>query len=244
MDDRSIEPVYSDDLRLVRFLTFADAKRVLSDYSTFCLCSTLYYWQQELENPDSTIGDTHENRMEFVEYGRVTKKTELGAATLLSCWTILERESTVADDWALYRDRKDGIAIISTASRVRALLTHLAKDVLDSWSRGDGKIIYHDGFVANYDTMQAWRYKRKKYESQREYRFAFLTGSPAAKIQFVTFYVEHPQNYIDSIHFGPETTRAQKGELLAGAIAAEVAGRIFDFHRHFASAEQDHDGDL
>jgi hypothetical protein len=222
MDDRSIEPVYSDDLRLVRFLTFADAKRVLSDYSTFCLCSTLYYWQQELENPDSTIGDTHENRMEFVEYGRVTKKTELGAATLLSCWTILERESTVAD----------------------ALLTHLAKDVLDSWSRGDGKIIYHDGFVANYDTMQAWRYKRKKYESQREYRFAFLTGSPAAKIQFVTFYVEHPQNYIDSIHFGPETTRAQKGELLAGAIAAEVAGRIFDFHRHFASAEQDHDGDL
>jgi hypothetical protein len=128
-----MEKKFIESMRLVRFLTFADAKRVLSEYSSFCLCSTLYYWQQGWENPNSSIGDTHKNIVKFVENGQVTKHCELLAATLISCWTILDQQPVGDDDWRLYPDRQDGIAIVSTVKAVEAVLTDLAKDILDNW---------------------------------------------------------------------------------------------------------------
>lgn len=75
-------------MQIVRFLTFVDAKRVLSAYSTFCLNSTVYYWQQGWEGKDTLVGDTKENIVEFKEGNLKTHTFEFGAATLLSCWTM------------------------------------------------------------------------------------------------------------------------------------------------------------
>jgi hypothetical protein len=231
-----------DDFRLVRFVTFGDATRILSDYSTFCLFSTNYYWQQGWEIGDSIIGDTHENIFEFLENGQVTKHFESLNATLLSCWTMLDQKSIANDDWKMFPGREDGVAIVSTVSALRALLTGLAQGVLDKWIFRDGKVVYHDGWVAEFETMDAWLYKRRRYECQREYRFAFLKGSPSEKVQSVIFYVREPKSYINAIYFGPKMTHKQKGELLVGAIKAEVAGRIQDFDRHFKPPGKKIDG--
>ena len=76
-------------MRIVRFLKFEDAKRVLSNYSTFVLQSSNYYRQLGYENDNSMIGDRNENIVRFEE---IKRTYELGAATLLSCWTELEED--------------------------------------------------------------------------------------------------------------------------------------------------------
>lgn len=216
-------------MQIVRFLTFVDAKRVLSAYSTFCLNSTVYYWQQGWEGKDTLVGDTKENIVEFKEGNLKTHTFEFGAATLLSCWTMLEGEDFRSSDWQLFPDREDGIAIISSVEAVSGLLSELREDVLDEyWNFAHDKVIYYDQNErpASFETMNTWKWKRRIYELQREYRFAFLKGSPGQKLQSVIFYVHEPSSYIEKIYFGPKMSKEKQHELLAGAIAAGVPGRI------------------
>lgn len=216
-------------MQIIRFLTFADANRVLSAYSTFSLNSTVYYWQQGWENNDSLVGDTKENIVEFKEGNLKTHTFEFGAATLLSCWTILEGEKLSPSDWDLFPDRADGIAIISSVEAVSSLLSELREDVLDKdWHFAHDKVIYYDQNERPplFETMDTWKWKRKRYEIQREYRFAFLKGSSGEKLQSVIFYVHDPSSYIQKIYFGPKMTKDKQHEILAGAIAAGVPGRI------------------
>lgn len=232
---------------IVRFVRFEDAKRVLSGYSTFVLHSSHYYRQLGYEKPDTVIGDINENIVKFEEGKR---SRELLAATLLSCWTKLEGDHVSPSDWNILDDRADGIAVVSTAATVRDLLRDLLKGILyvvddnsegdatkhdtrDRWFFRDGEVRYYDGVrqPPEFDTMDAWLWKLKSYERQREFRFAFLSGSPAAKLQSVIFHVRDPGSYIEKIYFGPRLCGAQKSELFAGAIEAQVQNRIENFEQ-------------
>ena len=82
-------------MEIVRFLKFADAKRVLSEYSTFALTNSLYYRQIGWENNDG-IGDKNENDVAFENN---KSRWELLAATLLSCWTELDGDEVAPADW-------------------------------------------------------------------------------------------------------------------------------------------------
>lgn len=217
---------------IVRFLGAKDAKRVLSDHSTFALNSSDYYRQLENQDRSGTVGDAHEN---IVKISRTRTTYEFGAATLLSCWTRLDGERLADSDWSIFKDRADGIAIVSTVDRVREFLRELVNGVLDQWIFKDGHVKYYDNETQppELDTMDIWFWKRKVYENQREYRFAFLNGSPLTRLQTLIFYVQEPKSYIEKIYLGPQLCERDKKRLLAGAIAANVADRIQDFDFHF-----------
>jgi hypothetical protein len=219
-------------MEIVRFLKSADAKRVLSEHSTFALNSSLYYKQLGWENSDE-IGDKNENYIVFQESKRIY---ELGAATLLSCWTELDSDELPLADWNIFPDRTDGIAIVSTVERVDRLLRKLVKNVLGLADEGDewgwnfehAKVIYYDGLrhPPEFDTMDAWKRKLDRYVSQREYRFAFLAGSPRMHLQTIVFQVKDAGNYIEKIYFGPGISAKERSEFIAGAIAGSLAGKI------------------
>lgn len=222
-------------MRIARFLRFDDAKRVLSNHSTFAVLSSHYYRNLGYENENSEIGDVNENIAHFQE---IKRTCELGAATLLSCWTELEGDELSASDWNIFSDRANGIAVISSIDNVRSFLRNLVQDILYLFENGsddtkneqavwdfrDGKVEYYDGIQQppSFDTMDAWLWKLKRFEEQREYRFAFLSGSPSAKLQTLIFHVEEPKSYIEKIYFGPRLCDTQKHELVTGAIKANV----------------------
>jgi hypothetical protein len=222
-------------MKIVRFLKFVDAKRVLSECSTFVLNSSLYYRQMGWENNDE-IGDKNENDVAFENNKR---RYELLAATLLSCWTELGGDELPPADWELFSDRKNGIAIVSTVESVDHLLRNLVRKVLGladegmkwGWNFDHAKVIYYDGLShpPEFDTMVAWKWKLDRYAIQREYRFAFLAGSPRMHLQTIVFQVEDAGSYIESIHFGPTISTKERDELVAGAIAGNLAGRIRNF---------------
>jgi len=160
-------------MKIVRFLKFPDSKRVLSDYSTFALNSSLYYRQVGWENDDE-IGDKNENYIYFQASKRIH---EFGAATLLSCWTKLDSNELPPDDWNIFPDRNDGIAIVSTVESVDRLLRKLVKKILGLADEGDewgwnfehAKVIYYDGLSHPpvFDTTDAWQWKLVRYAIQR-----------------------------------------------------------------------------
>jgi hypothetical protein len=226
-------------MKIIRFLTFADANRVLSDNSTFALSSSLYYRQLGRENNDE-IGDKNENYVQFQENRRIY---EQGTATLLSCWTELNGTELPINDWTIFSDRKNGIAIVSDAEAVRRLLRDLVREVLGladevkyGWHFNEAKVKYYDGISHPpvFETMEAWQWKLDRYENQREYRFALVAGSERMHLQTVVFQVEDPRSYVESIYFGPELRQKDKWQLLSGAKAAMLADRIQDFDDHFS----------
>lgn len=223
-------------MRIVRFLTFADAKRVLSDCSTFALNSSLYYRKLGWES-DDRIGDRNENYVQFQDNRRTY---ELGAATLLSCWTKLHTDELPSGDWDIFPDRKDGIAIVSNIASVRCLMRDLVRKVLGladednaGWHFREGHVTYYDGSLhpPEFDTMDAWQWKLDRYASQREYRFALLAGSPRNHLQTVIFEVDDPRRYVDKIYFGPQQSEQQKRMLAAGAIEANLIDRVQHFEK-------------
>jgi hypothetical protein len=128
---------------------------------------------------------------------RTTRRSELGAATLLSCWTILDGDDITPDDWRIF-NREDGVTIVSSVEAVGNLLRELPQEVLENWDFREGTVQYFnpDERIPEFEIMDAWRYKRHDYQKQREYRFAFLKGSPADKVQMLVFYVREPKRYI------------------------------------------------
>ena len=219
-------------MKLVRFLKFADAKRVLNEHSTFALNSSLYYRQMGWENNDE-IGDKNEN---YVTFENIKRRYELLAATLLICWTELEGDEVPPADWNIFPDRKDGIAIVSTVEKVDRLLRKLVKKVLGLADEGDkrgwncehAKVIYYDGLSQppEFDTMGAWKWKFDRYANQREYRFALLASATRMHLQTIVFQVEDAGSYIEEIYFGPALRLKEGRELFTGAIAGKLAGRI------------------
>src|SRR5437773_3594523 len=185
-------------MKIVRFLTSSDAKRVLAEYSTFALVSSLYYRQLGWEN-DGVIGDRNENYVEFQESRRTY---ELGAATLLSCWTSLYDDDLPPTDWNIFPDRSNGIAIVSSVESVDRLLRKLVRKILGladevkwGWHFRQGKVTYYDGLLhpPEFETMDAWQWKLNRYANQREYRFAFLAGAPRMHLQTMVCEMDDPE---------------------------------------------------
>jgi hypothetical protein len=219
-------------MKIVRFLKLADAKRVLSEYSTFALNSSLYYRQLGWESNDE-IGDKNENEVAFETSKH---RYELLAATLLSCWTELDGDAVPPAEWELFSDRKNGIAIVSTVESVNRLLRNLGRKVLGlrdegmkwGWNFEHAKVIYYDGLSdrPEFDPRDAWKWKLDRYATQREYRFAFLAGATRMHLQTIVFQVKDAGSYIEKIYFGPAVGVKEGKELVTGAIAGNLAGRI------------------
>jgi hypothetical protein len=82
-----------------------------------------------------------------------------------------------------------------------------------------------------FDTMDVWKWKLDRYANQREYRFAFLSDSSRMHLQTVIFQINDARSYIEKIYFGPAMSDERKHELVAGAIAGELVGKIQNFDK-------------
>lgn len=217
-------------MHLVQFIPRHIAYKIISTYSTFCLRNITYFRNLEEETGDETTGDKKENIVEFEENRR---HYELLAATLITCWTKLGSDSMDPSDWDVFNDRLDGIAIVSTVDCVRQFLLKETKHILNQevWSFVDNEVQYYDGLShpPEFDTMTAMFWKRKRYEKQREYRFAFVSSSKRANIDTLIFSTHEPKAYIKKIYLGPKMGHNDKRKLVAQAIGASLAGVIDNF---------------
>ena len=217
-------------MKIAQFLPKYAAFSAINEYSTFCLRNVIYYRMLEEQNRDNLIGDKKENIVEFRENRR---NYELIATTLLSCWTIIENDEIHEEDWNIFNDRTDGIAIISDTKSVESCIKENTKHFLDSevWHLEHQKVNYYDGIrhPKEFDTAKASFWKRDHYKHQREYRFALLSSSKRSNIETIIFYVLEPQKYIQKVCFGPDMDLSDKKKLRSQAIAGELFGKIPDF---------------
>lgn len=217
-------------MKIAQFLPKYAAFSVINEYSTFCLRNVIYYRILEEQHRDNLIGDKKENIVEFRENRR---NYELIATTLLSCWTIIENDEIHEEDWNVFNDRTDGIAIISDTKSVESCIKENTKYFLDSkvWHLEHQKVNYYDGIrhPKEFDTANAPFWKRDHYKHQQEYRFALLSSSKRSNIETIIFYVLEPQKYIQKVCFGPDMELSDKKKLRSQAIAGELFGTIPDF---------------
>lgn len=220
---------------IAQFIPRHIACSVINEYSTFCLRNMLYFRKLEEQDNDTIIGDKKENIVEFQE----TRGTyELIAATLINCWTKLSGDSILSSDWNIFKDRADGIAIVSTVECVQDFLHKETDHILDKkvWRLDHKEVQYYDSFSypREFDIMEAPFWKRRRYETQREYRFAFLSASKRANIDTLIFTTLNPKAYIKKIYFGPEMEDPDKNRLRLMANATpELAGVIENFDEPF-----------
>lgn len=218
-------------MHLIQFIPRDVAYKIINSYSTFCLRNIIYFRNLEEETGDDATGDKKENIVEFEEN---RPHYELGAATLITCWTKLSSDSMHASDWDIFGDRADGIAIVSTVDCVQQFLLKETKYILDQevWSLANDEVQYYDGFAhpPTFDTARAMFWKRKRYEKQREYRFAFVSSSKRANIDTLIFSTYDPKAYINKIYFGPKMGYNDKRKLVARAIGA---GLVVGVIEHF-----------
>jgi hypothetical protein len=214
---------------IVQFIPLPIAFSIINEYSTFCLRNITYFRNLEEQYDDQVTGDKKENIVEFQENLR---HYELLATTLITCWTKLSSDSLDVSGWGIFGDRANGIAIVSTVECVREFLLRETDHILDKkvWHLEHGEVQYYDGFYhpPTFDTMTAPFWKRKWYEKQREYRFAFLSRS-IRNIDTLIFYTRDPRPYIKKIYFGPSMEQSFIHKLRAQAIGAGLAGLIEHF---------------
>lgn len=217
-------------MHLIKFISRDVAYKMINSYSTFCLNNITYFRNLEKDTGDETTGDTKENIVEFQENRR---HYELIAATLITCWTKLGTESMDPSDWDIFSDRLDGIAIVSTVDCVREFLLEETRHILDQrvWSLLHNEVQYYDGFShpSEFDSMTAMFWKRKRYEKQREYRFAFVSSFKRANIDTLIFSTQEPKAYIKKIYLGPKMGHNDKRKLVAQAIGAGLVHAIEHF---------------
>ena len=217
-------------MKIAQFLPKDPAFSVINEYSTFCLRNVIYYRILEEQFRDNLIGDKKENIVEFKEN---RSNYELIATTLLSCWTIIENDEINEEDWNLFNDRDDGIAIISDTKSVESCIKENTKYILDSnvWHLEHQKVNYYDGIrhPKEFDIAKASFWKRDHYKQQREYRFALLSSSKRSNIETIIFYVSEPKKYIKKICFGPKMDRRNKEKLKIQAIAGDLLDKFPDF---------------
>lgn len=218
---------------IAQFIPRHIARSVINEYSTFCLRNILYFRKLEEQDNDTIIGDKKENIVEFQE-NRGTY--ELITATLINCWTKLSGDSILSSDWNIFKDRADGIAIVSTVECVHDFLHKETDHILDKqvWYLNHNEVQYYDSFSnpRKFDIKEAPFWKRRRYETQREYRFAFLAASKRTNIDTLIFITLNPKAYIKKIYFGPKMTVPDKRRLMANA-TAELAGVIENFDETF-----------
>ena len=218
---------------IVQFIPLDIAFSILNEYSTFCLRNITYFRNLEEQYDNKVTGDKKENIVEFHENRR---SYELLAATLITCWTKLSSDCLNPSDWGIFDDRANGIAIVSTVECVRDFLLRETEHILEKkvWHLEHREVQYYDGFChpPAFETMTAPFWKRKRYEKQREYRFAFLASS-IRRIDTLIFFTRDPKAYIKKIYFGPSMEESSKHKLLAQAIGGELAGLIEHFDDMF-----------
>lgn len=218
---------------IVQFAPLHIAFSILNEHSTFCLRNIIYFRNLEEQYGNKVTGDKKESIVEFQENRRYY---ELLAATLITCWTKLSSDSINASDWSIFDDRVDGVAILSTVECVRDFLLRETEHILEKkvWHLEHGEVQYYDGFYhpPTFETMTAPFWKRKQYENQREYRFAFMSSS-IRNIDTLIFSTRDPKAYIKKIYFGPGMEECSKHKLVAQATGAGLAGLIEHFDDMF-----------
>lgn len=215
-------------MKIVRFLDYEAATKVLNEASTFCLRSLKYYQLLEEQGRNKTVGDKQENRAWFEN---TRKHYEFGGGVLVSCWCLLDSELPFSSELPLSQNYQKGLAIISTIDRVVTFLNNETAYLLDGWDFHHEEVKYYSEETEpqNYMIENAMFWKRGIYEDQREYRFAFISSSQRAHIQTLIFYSMDPSYYIYEIHFGPSLEPTQRQELITGAIGANLQSKIHDF---------------
>ncbi len=148
---------------------------VLVDRPTFCLNSTAYYRDLANKKGCACMSDRAENELDFGDTRYTTNEA------LISCWSLLKNRKPTSDDWNYWQQCKKckrSVAVVSTISQIRRLLQK--EPTLDELRKGrasefkDQKVLYDSAP----DPLEIYFYKRKKFERQREYRFAFrLSGN-------------------------------------------------------------------
>ena len=66
---------------------------------------------------------------------------------------------------------------------------------------------------------------------------SFGARSAMRKVESIVFHVSDPSKYIERIHFGPQLPRPQARELVIGAIAANLFGKMRDVDKVYKKEE-------
>lgn len=215
-------------MQIIRYLDERSAARFLSQHSTFCLQSHLVYQEMEGTETNRGVRDPNEGNHSFADGG-----TSIQNAYLLSCWSMVcDRDA--GPNWSLFENTNQGIAIVSTPSRVaRFLKCHVEKFLGNSWILEHCKVRYYNRAESTPRAFEIpntifWKPARsisgENFEVQKEYRFAFrgdLSKRGLRSVVFRCFEDDEETNpaVIDRILIGPNVTPTVRRKLLDGVIA-------------------------
>ena len=221
-------------MKIARFVDLPACKSIFSHRSTFVLRSAEHYRRQETDR-----GDAEELRVIEVDGG----SAEMNSFAL-SCWTILDGDEPTEDEWKMFPDC--AVAIISTPEKVTAYLT-TAFEIQPRTSRDSavgrrhpfsyilhGEVLYADAVPGpiTFDNIVAKTVftKRKRFENQKEYRFALPFNLEPHAID--TYVFTKQPDYMEKCFASPEIRRFPKEkatQLLR--IIGEASADYGHFHR-------------
>lgn len=169
-------------MKIIQYLPYEAASKALSSRGTFCLQSLRHFIN--LEEKNDGVGDNMEMSVNFDEGG----SGECLFSAIVSCWSIPDDQESPEPDWSLFKGRE--VAILSSDELVAQYLNEHIKGLLDeSWFLDHKKVDYCDSFKngEEFRTTDLVFCKRKKYSSQKEYRFCFKKSSKGSHLETVIF---------------------------------------------------------
>ncbi|UCG59904.1 MAG: hypothetical protein JSU70_10360, partial [Phycisphaerales bacterium] len=92
-------------MKIVRFLDYEAATKVLKEDSTFCLRTLKYYQLLEERGGDTTTGDKQESRASFENTRR---HYEFGGGVIVSCWSLMDSALPFSSGLSLSQDYREG----------------------------------------------------------------------------------------------------------------------------------------
>ena len=210
---------------IIRFVDPETACFILGKNSSYLFRSLEHYKDLERYNGDTEVGDRFENLPAINQEGTTHTYTALGQH-LVSCWAIINSATPQASDWKALSTYAGGVAIVSTVTKVENFLTEIVDLVLGrTWSLNHEKVKYYneDEIPGKMQGINAPFYKRKRYEKQKEYRFALqngfdlLSNNNKVYIKDLLLTVEKPDAYIDRVYFSPTISKDQKEKVIQSA---------------------------
>lgn len=200
------------EVQIARFVDMDACRTIFSDSSTFVLRSSVYYRRKD----ETCRGDKQELKVKVVGSG----SAEWGNS-LLSCWTRLDGHEPTQDEWCIFSDSV--VAIVSTPSKVRAFLKKVFE--IKNGEMRDGRrfpflsvthkaVEYADEVaeITSDNIMdQTIFVKRKKFENQKEYRFALPYCGTIHSI--VSYIFAATPGYMKKCFVNPQVCGKDKQEL-------------------------------
>jgi len=208
----------NDDIKIARFIDIDACKQVFSEsYSTFLLRSHKYYWH---------IEDTaKQDKTEFQVQGE-NGTMETGYA-LLNCWTILDGDEPSDEEWKIFKKDSPVVAIVSSPKKVCDFLYATLNIKRENgrshpFFRIERKEVDYKEKVKGKATIQdAIFTKDKKFEEEKEYRFAVFYSAMFHEINTYIFHAQNPDEYMGKCYFNPSSSGA---EALLNTILSATAG--------------------